>query len=302
MQALLAERIGYDPPTDDALDENQHLERSDDPSTEDPLAIFRAVWDLGPAGQATMALALCALGYADQAVTRSRGAVDLAVERGSVAIVLQTRGFYHAIVLMWRGDLEESIEQGQWVVREAEERGLGPYFATLSSFPLGWCLARTGQVDEGIAMLRRGVQQWTSTGWHVGTTWFTALLADALRMGGRAEEGLRSLNEAIANSRTVDDFWQETEIRRIRGDLLLSLPVPDPVGAEAAYRSAIDLAREQHAKLYELRAATNLARLLHTQERDNEARALLAPLYASFTEGFDTADLREARRLLDEMG
>ena len=91
------------------------------------------------------------------------------------------------------------------------------------------------------------------------------------------------------------------EIHRLRGELTGRLPYPDPAKAEDSFRTAIAIAREQGTRGYELRAATSLARLWAEHGRRGEARDLLAPLYGSFTEGFDTADLKDANRLLDEL-
>jgi adenylate cyclase len=248
-----------------------------------------------------MGLALWALGYADQARARTLRGVALASELESPITLLMMR-CYHAWGLLWRGEVQECFEQSLAVVQAAEQLGTSAFNGTLATITLGWSMARLGRLEEGIATARRGVEGWAATGWSVGLNWFTALLADALGMGGRAAEGLRVLDDAIAHSRAVDDFWVEAEVRRIRGDLRLSLPVPDPQGAEAAYRSAIDLAREEEAKGYELRATNALARLLHSQGRDDEARPMLRAIYDWFTEGFDTEDLREAKALLEALG
>ena len=93
----------------------------------------------------------------------------------------------------------------------------------------------------------------------------------------------------------------EAEVHRVKGELLFALPTPDAARAEAAFREALEVARRQSAKSWELRAATSLARLLRERERRDEARALLAPVYDWFTEGFDTADLKDAKTLLKQL-
>ncbi len=115
----------------------------------------------------------------------------------------------------------------------------------------------------------------------------------------RIEEGLSALREALAETEETEARFYEAETYRLKGELVLASAEADESGAEASFRKAIALARRQDAKSWELRAATSLARLLARQERREEARDLLAPVYGWFTEGFDTADLKEAKALLD---
>jgi len=105
----------------------------------------------------------------------------------------------------------------------------------------------------------------------------------------------------LAKAAVSGERGSDAEIHRLRGELTSRLPYPDPAKAEDSFRTALAIAREQGTRGYELRAATSLARLWHEQGRRGEAHDLLAPLYGAFTEGFDTADLKEAKRLLDEL-
>ena len=126
------------------------------------------------------------------------------------------------------------------------------------------------------------------------------MLADAYRIGGAPEVGLAKISEAERLAEATQVKWVLAETLRLRGDLLVQ--TGDRTAAEASYREALALAQEQSAKLWELHAATSLARLWREQGRRSEARDLLAPVYGWFTEGFDTADLKEAKALLDELG
>ena len=125
------------------------------------------------------------------------------------------------------------------------------------------------------------------------------LLADAYGKAGQPEEGLKQLVEAEVSMQIRNERVYETELHRMRGELLMS--VRDFAGAEASFREAIAVAQRQSAKLFELRSAMSMARLWRDQGKRDEARELLAPVYGWFTEGFDTLDLKEAKALLDEL-
>ena len=140
-----------------------------------------------------------------------------------------------------------------------------------------------------------------ATGDRLKTPLYLTLLAEALAFAGRIEEALAALDDALAKAAVSGVRGWDAEIHRLRGELTGRLPYPDPAKAEDSFRTALAIAREQGTRGYELRAATSLARLWREQGRRAEARDLLAPLYGSFTEGFDTADLKEAKALLDEL-
>ena len=127
------------------------------------------------------------------------------------------------------------------------------------------------------------------------------LLAEALALAGKIEEGLAALDHALATAAVSGERGWNAEIHRLRGELTTRLPQTDPAKAEESFRTALAIAREQSTRGYELRAATSLARLWLKQGRRGEACDLLAPVYAWFTAGFDTADLKEAAALLAEL-
>ena len=131
--------------------------------------------------------------------------------------------------------------------------------------------------------------------------WCPWRLADAYLTARRPAEGLAAVDEAIAGADQLQIRFYEAEVHRLKGELLLLAGAPES-DAEASMRRAIAIAQRQDAKSWELRAATSLARLLRKQGRGDEARELLAPVYNWFTEGFDTADLRDAKALLDQLG
>jgi predicted ATPase len=130
---------------------------------------------------------------------------------------------------------------------------------------------------------------------------YFTLLAEALALAGKIEEALAALDDALAKAAASGERGSNAEIHRLRGELTARLPYPDPAKTEESFRTALTIAREQGTRGYELRAATSLARLWGEQGRRAEARDLLAPVYGWFTEGFDTADLKEAKALLDDL-
>jgi predicted ATPase len=181
--------------------------------------------------------------------------------------------------------------------------------ATAQGFPLfvgsgtcwrGWALAMQGQSEAGLAQLHQGMAVVLAMGQTLTRPLDLVLRAEAAEHTGQVEEGLPLLAEA----RTVLEAYERgdlvSETYRLQGELLLRRAVPDAAQAEASFRQALAIARRQQAKSWELRAATSLSRLWQCQGKRDEARELLAPIYGWFTEGFDTADLQEAKALLDE--
>ena len=164
---------------------------------------------------------------------------------------------------------------------------------------LGRILVQQGRIEDGIAQLRQGLTAWETTGASYRRSLFLAWLAEALGQAGRTGEGLSMLDEALSQVERTNGRCYEAELHRLRGELLLMQD--DEAGAEASFHEALSVARRQEARSWELRAVTSLARLWKTQGKQAEARQALADVYAWFTEGFGTADLKEAKALLDEL-
>ena len=162
----------------------------------------------------------------------------------------------------------------------------------------GWALAMQGQGEAGMAAMRQGLAADVATGSRLSQPYFLGLLAEAYGAGGHPAAGLDVLAEALAVMDTTELRYYAAELYRLKGALLLQQAVPDAAQAEACFQQALAIARQQQAKSWELRAATSLSRLWQQQGKRGEAHALLAPIYNWFTEGFDTADLQEARALL----
>ena len=146
-----------------------------------------------------------------------------------------------------------------------------------------------------------GVEAYRDTGAVFQLPHLMIPLADAARALGRPEEGLDVLAEAMAIVENTGERYFEAELHRLQGELLLDRSPGDHGPAESAFQKALSVARAQNAKSLELRAATSLARLWQAQSKTTAARDLLAPVYQSFSEGFDTPDLKSANALLDEL-
>ena len=165
----------------------------------------------------------------------------------------------------------------------------------------GWALAQQGKAQEGIEQLHQGLIAFRATGAELSRPYWLALLAEAYGTTGEPEAGLTALAEALTLVDTTGERWYEPELYRLKGELLLQHSSDNQTEAETCFHHALDIARNQQAKSFELRAATSLARLWQQQGKRQEAHDLLAPVYNWFTEGFDTADLKDAKALLDEL-
>jgi len=191
-------------------------------------------------------------------------------------------------------------EQADACVVLSTEQGF-PHWAAMGTSLRGWALAMQGQGEAGLALVRQGITAWRATGAVLSVPYFCSLLAEVCDHLDHTAEGLQALAEAHTLVEQHEEHWWEAEVCRLRGVLLLRQPGPSQAEAEAWLQRALDVARCQEAKALELRAAVSLSRLWQQQGKPTEAHALLAPIYDWFTEGFDTADLQEAKALLDEL-
>jgi predicted ATPase len=149
--------------------------------------------------------------------------------------------------------------------------------------------------------MRQGLAAFQATGAALAQPYYLALLAEAYGELGQAGEGLKVVARALATVHTTGEQFCAAELHRLQGKLLLACAAEHDAEAAACFHQALDVARRQRAKVWELRAATSLSRLWQQQGKRTTARELLAPIYGWFTEGFDTADLQEAKVLLDEL-
>jgi predicted ATPase len=244
------------------------------------------------------AQALWLLGYPDQALQRSRAALTLAQELlhpFSLAYALSQAIVVHQL----RREGRAAQEQVEEVIAFCAEQGF-PQLVAMGTILRGWGLAAQGREEEGIAQMRQGLAT-TPRGTGLGRPPVLAQLAEAYWQTGQTEEGLLLLAEALTVLDETGERWWEAEVHRLKGELLLIQTIPDQTQAETCFQQALAVARQQQAKSLELRAAMSLARLWQQQGNRAEARELLAPVYGWFTEGFDTADLQEAKTLLETL-
>jgi predicted ATPase len=163
---------------------------------------------------------------------------------------------------------------------------------------LGWTIAAQGDAEQGIAKIREGLGIWRMTGAVLATPIFLYLLADAHARAGQMEEARSLVEEALSLIDQTEERVWEPEIHRLRGELYLQ---ESPAVAEAHFKRALSQAREQKARSDELRSAISLAALWKSQGKAKEAGDLLQPIYADFTEGFNTRDLKQAKELLEDL-
>jgi predicted ATPase len=247
--------------------------------------------------QACLGNVLFCLGLPDQALAQSRAALAEARRMAhptSLAVCL----VFGTAVLSLVGDHTALGERADEMVAVASEQGF-PQFRAMGTTYRGWAEVNNGDVADGISVLRSSSTAVSVTGQVAWTPYFAALLARAHEVAGQFEEALTLLDEALRTVETTGERWVAAELHRHKGQLLLRRGQSE--AAEELYCKALSIAREQKAKLWELRAAASLARLRRDQGRRAEARRLLAPVYGWFTEGFDTPDLKNAKTLLDAL-
>jgi predicted ATPase len=238
-------------------------------------------------------------GYPDQSARAADRALALSRQLGH-AHTLAYAFWWSGMAAVFARDVATVHACGNDCVALASEHGFA-LWAAFGRILQGWAAAQKGQATTGIAHIRDGLAAAEATGNRAAAPLFLTLLAEALALAGKIEEALAALDDALAKAAVSGERGWDAEIHRLRGELTGRLPYPDPAKVEESSRTALVIAREQGTRGYELRAATSLARLCRDQGRRAEARALLAPVYGWFTEGFDTPDLKEAKALLDEL-
>jgi predicted ATPase len=261
--------------------------------------VFRMGPDPGVACRVHAAMTLWLLGYPEQALTRLHEALMLSHELSHPFSLASVRCWV-AYVHQFRRDVPAVHEHAEAAVALSTEQGF-PFWAALGTSFRGWALAMQGQGEEGMAQVRQGIAAWRATGAALAVPCLCTMLADVCDRLGHPDDGLQALAEAHTLMEQHEERWWEAEVHRLRGVLRLRQSGTPQEEAETWLQRALDAARRQQAKALELRAAISLSRLWQQQGKRQAAHDLLAPVYNWFTEGFDTADLKDAKVLLDDL-
>jgi predicted ATPase len=246
-----------------------------------------------------MAYASWILGYPDQAKRKIEDALALARQQShplSLATALTMVSLLHSA----RGEWLAAQQQAEAAIALCAERGFAGILAQ-GILLRGEALAKRGRGEEVIAQLRRSAKVAEGSGGRLFETYRLRVQADVCLTAQRPEEGFAAVDRAIACMSESGERFLEAEVRRLQGQLLLIQDASNTSQADRSFSDAIEVARRQSAKAFELRAATSVARLLQREGKKEDARRTLDEIYRWFTEGFDTADLKDAKTLLDEL-
>jgi predicted ATPase len=243
---------------------------------------------------------LWVLGYPDQALKRANEAVEFSQALSHPLSMAGTEFFLGVVQQHRRHEVRAAQKAAERAIALSAEHGF-TFWSAVATILRGWAMAQQGLNEQGIAQMEEGLVAFHATGAGTGRPHWLCLLAEVCIESGRLNDGLSVLAEAQAFADETGAREYEAERYRLKGELLLKQD--DSYGAEAqsCFLHAIEIARRESARSWELRATTSLARLLDKRGRRDEARAMLAEIYGWFTEGFDTADLKDAKALLDEL-
>jgi TolB-like protein/class 3 adenylate cyclase/predicted ATPase len=247
--------------------------------------------------QSLLGIVLLYLGYPDRAVALSNASIAEARRLAHPPTLAASLANSSRLLSLAGADAALNDRADELIVL-ATDRGF-PFWGILGALYHGWVAVKRGDTAEGISLLRSGSAAYRAAGAEIGMPYFLGLLARACEIAGQIEEAVTQLDDALQSADRTGAGWFAAELNRRKGRLLLRQGHNE--AAEKLYRKALTIAKEQEAKLWELRAAVSLARLRRDHGCAGEAYDLLAPVYGWFTEGFDTPDLKEAKALLDEL-
>jgi predicted ATPase len=268
-----------------------------DPEPHRSLAFTYGGHDPGVCCRMHSGLALWILGYPTLSRERCRAGLTLARDLGHVGSIVNALPFA-AIVHQLCGDLPALRDACQSIDALGSEHGL-PQWVSFARILDRWVESETGGGAGAIAQLQQAIEDYRAPGNELFVPFYLALAASAHLKHRAYADGLATIESALADV-TQLGLW-DAEFYRLKGELLLASDAADDAQAEVAFRRAIDIARQQHAKSWELRAVMRLSALWHRQRKHAEAIRLLEEAHSWFTEGHDTADLREARALLESI-
>jgi predicted ATPase len=246
-----------------------------------------------------LAWVLWCLGYPDQALQRSQEALSLARDLShpfSLVMALDFAALFHQL----RREARAAREQAEAAIALCSEQAFA-LAGALGTILQGWALAEQEQGEEVMAQIRQGMATFQAIGANLFQPYLLALLAETSRKAGQLQEGLNILAEAFALVDKTGEQYYAAQLYRFKGELLLACSTEHHEVAETCFHQALAVARRQQAKSWELQAAMSLSHLWQQQGKRQEAHDLLAEVYGWFTEGFDTADLQEAKALLEAL-
>jgi class 3 adenylate cyclase/predicted ATPase len=258
-----------------------------------------AAWDMRIAAHCFLSLSLLMLGHPEQALARSLEAVAQSRALRPPQILVREL-FYAGLFNLLRRAEGEALALAEEAVAIATERRYS-FWLEVGSIVRGVALAARGNIADGLRLARDAAAEREKSGSVGGQTYFLSLLAQLYERTNHPEEAWGVLSSAAELVEKTGERWFEPELHRIRGEWLLKHQVGSEDEAEASFRRAHVLARQQGARLWELRAAMSLARFWRARGRRAEGHALLAPIYGMFSEGLDTPDLVDAKALLDTL-
>jgi predicted ATPase len=239
-------------------------------------------------------------GFPDQAAHTGKRGIDQAYTLEHPVSLCMALTWGGSIIALRTGDLTLAERYTMMLVEHAEKHSVSLYHA-YGLGARGWLSAKRGDLQTGVQLLRAALAGIRETRSYVFYMKFLVNLAEFLGPAGEVNQGLAAIDEAIQRAERNEELWCMPEVLRIKGELLLLSAKADTNTADDHFRRSLDLARRQGALAWELRAAMSLARLRRRQGHFGQARDILAPIYDRFTEGFETADLLGAKRLLDEL-
>jgi tetratricopeptide (TPR) repeat protein len=243
------------------------------------------------------ALALAILGYPEQGRVRSRQCVALARRIGRTHDILHALSVACSVFHLSLREFDSALEWATEEVRLAVEKG-DPSYQAMGSLHKGQAMSHLGRPQEGIALMQQTMRFAEMIGFRAYAPYYLSSLAEAYAAAGQLPEALDAAERGLALGLEMNEGMSIPDLYNVRGTLCLAADPPDVSGADADFTTAIDIARRQHARLLELRALVSLGQLWRSQGRASEARDLVQPVYAWFTEGFDLPDLVEARAFL----
>jgi predicted ATPase len=269
-----------------------------DPDQHHRSFVALTVSDAGSSALAYAACCLWCLGYPEQASKRSQEALDLVRELGHPFSLADVLCYGSCLFHAMRRDAQVLKDDAEELMQLSNEKSFAGWVAMGTRFR-GEALAKLGYLEDGIAQMREGLALQRPVVERCYQSGTLGALAEAQAEAGRQEDGLSTLVDALAFVEQTGERYCEAELHRLQAELLLMQG--DEAGAEASFLHAVEVARRQSAKSWELRATTSLCRLWQAQGRIDKARRALAEIYGWFTESFDTRDLQEAKALLEEL-